>query len=195
MSLFGRLVGHVFYELWQHGREIEPHLARKDSSVLTRSTPGLERYFDKPPAALPRQNGFPVAIAMLMLLVAFAFNLLTLLRLFSALTPPLHALLFFAPAFLFLLSLLSASYLLARGYYAGIALFLSFWVALAIATVTQLLHALTTGKAGLFLLLVLVALWVCRSIFNGRGFALFTLYCRTQRMAKIAREVRLSGQA
>lgn len=95
MSLLSWLTGSVFYDLWQHGREIEPLIARKDERVLSRSTPELERHFDETAVEQPRQNGFPVAFVMLLLLVAFALNLLSLLRLLPGLTPPLHALAFF----------------------------------------------------------------------------------------------------
>lgn len=195
MSFSSWIAGHVFFDLLQHGREIEPAIARKDASLLTRSTPELERYFDKPPAELPRQNAFPVAIVMLLFLVAFALNLLTLLRMFSALTPPLHALLFFAPSLAMLLAMITASFLLARGYSAGIAGFFYLFTALMLATVVQLIfNLLIHGGAAVPLLLAFAALLACRRMLNGRGFVLFALYCRTQRIAKVAREVRLRSK-
>lgn len=195
MSFSSWLAGHVFCDLLQHGREIEPAIARKDASLLTHSTPELERYFDKPPAELPRQNAFPVAIVLLLFLVAFVLNLLTVLRLFSALTPPMHALLFFAPSLVMLLSIITASFFLARGYSVGIAGFYYLFTALMVLTVAQLVfNLLIHGGAAVPLLLAFAALLGCRRVLNGRGFVLFSLYCRTQRIVKVAREVRLRSR-
>ena len=192
MPFFNWLVGHLFCDLLLHGREIEPVIARKDASLLTHSTPELERYFDKTPAELPRQNAFPVAIAMLLFLVAFALNLLTLLRLLSPLTPAVHALLFFAPSLAMLLATVAASFLLARGFSAGLAGFGYLLSALLLATVGQLVYnLLITGGSTVPLLLAFAALLGCRRVLNGAGFVLFTLYCRTQRIAKVAREIRI----
>ncbi|GBE69339.1 hypothetical protein CSC04_2931 [Enterobacter roggenkampii] len=38
------------------------------------------------------------------------------------------------------------------------------------------------------------ALLLCRVVMNGSGFVLFTLYCRTQRLARLAREMRLKSR-
>lgn len=55
----------VFCDLLAHGREMEQVIARGDNSLLQHSTPELERWFDKPPSELPRQNGFPLAFVLL----------------------------------------------------------------------------------------------------------------------------------
>jgi hypothetical protein len=44
---------------------MEQVIARGDNSLLQHSTPELERWFDKPPSELPRQNGFPLAFVLL----------------------------------------------------------------------------------------------------------------------------------
>jgi hypothetical protein len=38
------------------------------------------------------------------------------------------------------------------------------------------------------------ALLLCRMVMNSSGFVLFTLYCRTQRLARLAREMRLKSR-
>jgi len=81
MQFLSWLVGRNIAELLQHGREIDQVIARQDKSILARSTTELERYFKQPSGALPRQNGFPVAIVLMLLLVAFTFNLLTFCKL------------------------------------------------------------------------------------------------------------------
>ncbi len=195
MSFFAWVAGPVFSELWQQGREIEPLIACKDAHLLTRSTPEMERYFDQSSADLPRQNGFPVATVMLLLLVAFALNLLTVLRLFPVLTAPLHALLFFAPGLVMLAATITCSFLLARGYSTGLAGFCCLFTGLLLATGGQLVvNLLIDGGSPLPLLVALAALLGVRKVFNGQGFVLFSLYCRTQRLAREVREIRMKSR-
>jgi hypothetical protein len=59
MRLTTLISGWFFCDLLAHGREMEQVIARGDNSLLQHSTPELERWFDKPPSELPRQNGFP----------------------------------------------------------------------------------------------------------------------------------------
>lgn len=195
MPLLSWLTGSVFYDLWQHGREIEPLIARKDERVLSRSTPELERHFDKTAVEQPRQNGFPVAFVMLLLLVAFALNLLTLLRLLPGLTPPLHALAFFAPALVVLATTISSMFMLARGFSAGLTGFAYLFSGLLLVTVAQLvINLLTGGGAAIPLLIALAALVGCRRLLNGEGFVVFALYCRTARLTRVARTLRLKSR-
>lgn len=97
MQFLSWLVGPNITEHLQQGREIDQVIARQDNSILARSTTELERYFKQPAESLPRQNGFPVAIVLMLLLVSFAFNLLTFLHALPPLSPQIHALSFLFP--------------------------------------------------------------------------------------------------
>lgn len=74
MPYLNIILGKPFYDLLQHGREIDRAIARRDASLLNHSTPELERYFSRPPGERPRQNPFPVAALFPLFLVAFAFK-------------------------------------------------------------------------------------------------------------------------
>lgn len=192
MQFLSWLVGRNIAELLQHGREIDHVIARQDESILARSTTELERYFKQPSELLPRQNGFPVAIVLMLLLVAFAFNLLTFLHALPPLSPQVHALSFFVPSIAIIGAILTASYLLARGYTIGVAGLVYLCAMLMISTVLLLVYSIVTGShSGLWLLLALVALAGARWILNGQAFILFSIYCRTQRFASVARQRRM----
>ena len=187
--------GRYFCDLLAHGREMDQLNARGDNSLVQHSTPELERHFDKTAVEQPRQNGFPVAFVMLLLLVAFALNLLSLLRLLPGLTPPLHALAFFAPALVVLATTLSSMFMLARGFSAGLAGFAYLFSGLLLVTVAQLvINLLTGGGAAIPLLIALAALVGCRRLLNGEGFVVFALYCRTARLTRVARTLRLKSR-
>ncbi|QPG25745.1 hypothetical protein IV493_10155 [Pantoea sp. SM3640] len=192
MQFLSWLIGRNLTELLQHGREIDQLIARQDNSVLARSTTELERYFKQPSESLPRQNGFPVALVLMLLLVAFAFNLLTFLHALPLLTPQIHALSFFVPSIVVLGAILTASYLLARGHTSGVQGLAYVWVVLLISTVLLLIYSVVTGSnSGLWLLLALAALVGARWLLNGQAFILFAIYCRTQRLAIVARQRRM----
>ncbi|WP_336748163.1 hypothetical protein [Pantoea vagans] len=192
MQFLSWLVGRNISELLQQGREIDQLIARQDNSVLARSTTELERYFKQPSESLPRQNGFPVALVLMLLLVAFAFNLLTFLHALPLLTPQIHALSFFVPSIVVLGAILTASYLLARGHTAGVQGLAYVWAVLLISTVLLLSHSvITDSHSGLWLLLALAALVGARWLLNGQAFILFAIYCRTQRLASVARQRRM----
>ena len=192
MQFLSWLVGRNFTELLQQGREIDQVIARQDDSIVARSTTELERYFKQPSESLPRQNGFPVALVLMLLLVAFAFNLLTFLHVLPPLTPQIHALSFFVPSIVVLGAILTASYLLARGHTAGVQGLAYVWAVLLISTVLLLSYSVVTGShLGLWLLLALAALVGARWLLNGQAFILFAIYCRTQRLASVARQRRM----
>ncbi|ADO09243.1 hypothetical protein Pvag_1050 [Pantoea vagans C9-1] len=192
MQFLSWLIGRNLTELLQHGREIDQLIARQDNSVLARSTTELERYFKQPSESLPRQNGFPVALVLMLLLVAFAFNLLTFLHALPLLTPQIHALSFFVPSIVVLGAILTASYLLARGHTSGVQGLAYVWAVLLISTVLLLIYSVVTGSnSGLWLLLALAALVGARWLLNGQAFILFAIYCRTQRLAIVARQRRM----
>ena len=44
------------------------------------------------------------------------------------------------------------------------------------------------------LLIALVALVGCRRLLNGEGFVVFALYCRTARLTRVARTLRLKSR-
>ena len=192
MQFLSCLIGRNLTELLQHGREIDQLIARQDNSVLARSTTELERYFKQPSESLLRQNGFPVALVLMLLLVAFAFNLLTFLHALPLLTPQIHALSFFVPSIVVLGAILTASYLLARGHTSGVQGLAYVWAVLLISTVLLLIYSVVTGShSGLWLLLALAALVGARWLLNGQAFILFAIYCRTQRLASVARRRRM----
>ncbi|MGK9173812.1 hypothetical protein KXR87_11360 [Yokenella regensburgei] len=188
--------GRFFCDLLAHGHEMEEVIARGDNSLLQHSTPGLERWFDKPPAELPRQNGFPLAFALLFLLVAFAGTLLTLMALLPKQSPSVRAFCFFVPAVLFIFSNLTATLLIARGRTSGLAWYGMVHRTLSVLSAALLLVTLLNGQThhAVIMLASLIALLACRTLFNGRGFILFVLYSRTQRIATLSREMRVKNQ-
>jgi len=192
MQFLSWLIGRNITELLQQGREIDQAISRQDDSILARSTSKLERYFKQPSEALPRQNGFPVAIVLMLLLVAFAFNLLTFLHTLPPLSPQMHALSFFVPSIVVIGAMLTASYLLARGHTAGVAGLAYVCAILLISTVLLLIYSVVTAShSGLWLILALAALVGARWVLNGKGFVLFAIYCRTQRLASVSRQRRM----
>lgn len=195
MRFLPLITGSVFYDLLQHGREIESAIARCDANLLNHSTPELEHYFSRPPSELPRQNPFPVATLFPLYLVAFAFNLLPFLHTLPGLSPPLHALSFFAPSLLVLVALIATSFFLARGFTAGLAGLLVLFLMVLLLTVLQGAQQLLAESGGKWTLAIaILALLGCRMVLNSRGFVLFTLYCRTQRLVALARKRRLKSQ-
>lgn len=197
MGLATLISGRFFCDLLAHGREMEQVIARGDSSLLQHSTPELERWFDKPPAELPRQNGFPLAFVLLFFLVAFACTLLTLMAMLPKQTPPVRAFIFFVPAILFIFSNLTATYLIARGKTSGLAWYGLVHGILSVLSAALLLITVLNGQThhAVIMLVSLLIMLACRKVFNGRGFILFVLYGRTQRIATLSRGMRLkSGQ-
>ncbi|MFZ5308666.1 hypothetical protein [Enterobacter asburiae] len=194
MKFLSLLTGRVFQDLLQHGKEIEEAIARRDTHLLDNSTPELERYFSRPLSELPRQNPYPVAVLLPLLLVAFALNLLPFLSALQGLSPLHHALSFFVPSLTMTGALIVISVLLARGKTSGLLSFMALFIILLIATLIQGLYLLFSHDGGLWpLVIASSALLLCRMVMNSRGFVLFTLYCRTQRLARLAREMRLKS--
>ncbi|MEI9700624.1 hypothetical protein V5036_05895 [Enterobacter cloacae] len=194
MRLWSLLTGRVFQDLLQHGKEIEEAIARRDTRVLNHSTPELEGYFSRPLSELPRQNPYPVAALLPLFLVAFALNLLPFLRALQGLSPLHHALSFFAPSLIMTGALIVISVLLARGVTSGLLGFMAVFIILLVITLVQVLHLLFSHSGNLWpLVTASFALILCRMVMNSSGFVLFTLYCRTQRLARVAREIRLKN--
>lgn len=128
----------------------------------------------------------------MLLPVAFAFNLLTFLHALPPLSPQIHALSFFVPSIVIIGAILTASYLLARSYTTGVAGLVYLCAMLMISTILLLAYSVfTASHSGLWLLLALVALASARWILNGQAFILFAIYCRTQRLASVARQRRM----
>ncbi|ARJ43615.1 hypothetical protein B1H58_17250 [Pantoea alhagi] len=194
MQLTHFLSGRYFSDLLQHGREVDITISRKDDSLLRHSTIDMERWFAKSSHEMPKQNGFPLALALLLFLLVFALDMLTMLAMVPSLPYPLHALLFFAPSILFILSNLTATYLIARGKTAGLLWYSGVYHSLALASLLLLFCALVTGDMQNCLLMVIALfLWFgCRYLFNSRAFIAFVLFCRTQRIAALARAMRLA---
>ncbi|EPF6607792.1 MULTISPECIES: hypothetical protein [Klebsiella] len=191
MSIVSPIVGPVFYDLLQHGRELDRAIARRDASLLNHSTPGLERYFSRPPGELPRQNPFPVAALFPLFLVAFAFNLLPFLQTLPPFSAPIRVASFFVPALVIIFFLLTSGVLLARGYTLGLKGFLALFLILSASTVVQALRAMVSAGESLWpLAFAALALLCCRLIFNRQGFVLFAIYCRSQRLALLAGTLR-----
>lgn len=191
MSIVSPIVGPVFYDLLQHGREIDRAIARRDASLLNHSTPGLERYFSRPPGELPRQNPFPVAALFPLFLVAFAFNLLPFLQTLPPFSAPIRVASFFVPALVIIFFLLPSGVLLARGYTLGLKGFLALFLILSASTVVQALRAMVSAGESLWpLAFAALALLCCRLIFNRQGFVLYAIYCRSQRLALLAGKLR-----
>ncbi|MFZ5293929.1 hypothetical protein ACS6K7_03630 [Enterobacter chuandaensis] len=194
MSFLSVLTGRVFQDLLLHGKEIEEAVARRESRLLNHSTPELERYFSRPLSELPRQNPYPVAALLPLFLVAFALNLLPFLHALPGLSPLQHALSFFIPSLTMTGVLIAISVLLARGKMSGLLGFMALFIILLITTLVQALHILLSHDGSLWpLVIAFFALLLCRMVMNSRGFVLFTLYCRTQRLARLAREMRLKS--
>ncbi|MBE8905650.1 hypothetical protein [Enterobacter asburiae] len=195
MSFVSLLTGRVFQDLLQHGKEIEEAIAHRDIRLLNHSTPELERFFSRPLSELPRQNPYPVAVLLPLFLVAFALNLLPFLSALQGLSPLHHALSFFVPSLTMTGALIVISVLLARGKTSGLLGFRALFIILLVTTLVQVLHILLSHDGGLWpLVIASFALLLCRVVMNSSGFVLFTLYCRTQRLARLAREMRLKSR-
>lgn len=195
MSFVSLLTGRVFQDLLQHGKEIEEAIAHRDIRLLNHYTPELERYFSRPLSELPRQNPYPVAVLLPLFLVAFALNLLPFLSALQGLSPLHHALSFFVPSLTMTGALIVISVLLARGKTSGLLGFRALFIILLITTLVQVLHFLLSHDGGLWpLVIASFALLLCRVVMNSSSFVLFTLYCRTQRLARLAREMRLKSR-
>ncbi|HDS4947778.1 hypothetical protein B9037_000830 [Klebsiella aerogenes] len=191
MSIVSPIVGPVFYDLLQHGREIDRAIARRDASLLNHSTPGLERYFSRPPGEIPRQNPFPVAALFPLFLVAFAFNLLPFLQTLPPFSAPIRVVSFFVPALMVVIVLLTSGVLLARGYTLGLKGFLALFLILSASSAAQVLRAMVSAGESLWpLAFAALALLCCRLIFNRQGFVLFAIYCRSQRLALLSGKLR-----
>lgn len=174
MRFLDFLVGRVFQDLLQHGKE--------------------ERFLSRPLSELPRQNPYPVAALLPLFLVAFALNLLPFLSTLHGLSPLQHALSFFVPSLFMTGALIVISVLLARGVTSGLLGFMAVFILLLIVTFVQALLLLFSHDGSLWpLVIASFALILCRRVMNSSGFALFTLYCRTQRLASVAREIRLKS--
>jgi hypothetical protein len=175
MSFLALLVGRGFQDLLQHCKE--------------------GRYFSRPLSELPRQNPYPVAALLPLFLVAFALNLLPFLSTLQGLTPLHHALSFFVPSLIMTGALIVISVLLARGATSGLLGFMAVFIILLVMTVVQALHLLFSHDGSFWpLVIASFALLLCRVVMNSSGFVLFTLYCRTQRLARLAREIRLNSR-
>ncbi|HCM9128308.1 TPA: hypothetical protein R4104_000934 [Enterobacter asburiae] len=195
MSFVSLLTGRVFQDLLQHGKEIEEAIAHRDTRLFNHSTPELERYFSRPLSELPRQNPYPVAVLLPLFLVAFALNLLPFLSALQGVSPLHHALSFFVPSLTMTGALIVISVLLAQGKTSGLLSLMALFIILLIATLIQGLYLLFSHDGGLWpLVIASSALLLCRMVMNSRGFVLFTLYCRTQRLARLAREMRLKSR-
>ena len=195
MKFLSLLTGRVFQDLLQHGKDIEEAIARRDTRLLDNSTPELERYFSRPLSELPRQNPYPVAMLLPLFLVAFALNLLPFLSTLQGLSPLHHALSFFVPSLTMTGALIVISVLLARGKTSGLLGFRALLIILLITTLVQVLHVMLSHDGSLWPhVIASFALLLCRVVMNGSGFVLFTLYCRTQRLARLAREMRLKSR-
>ncbi|MGX4985127.1 hypothetical protein ACUYGD_11740 [Enterobacter roggenkampii] len=195
MKFLSLLTGRVFQDLLQHGKDIEEAIARRDTRLLDNSTPELERYFSRPLSELPRQNPYPVAMLLPLFLVAFALNLLPFLSTLQGLSPLHHALSFFLPSLTMTGALIVTSVLLARGSTSGLSGFMALFIILLITTLVQVLHVMLSHDGSLWPhVIASFALLLCRVVMNGSGFVLFTLYCRTQRLARLAREMRLKSR-
>ena len=197
MSFVSLLTGRVFQDLLQHGKEIEETIAHRDIRIrlLNHSTPELERYFSRPLSELPRQNPYPVELLLPLFLVAFALNLLPFLSALQGLSPLHHALSFFVPSLTMTGALIVISVLLARGKTSGLLGFRALLIILLITTLVQVLHVMLSHDGSLWPhVIASFALLLCRVVMNGSGFVLFTLYCRTQRLARLAREMRLKSR-
>jgi hypothetical protein len=125
--------------------------------------------------------------------VAFALNLLPFLSALQGLSPLHHALSFFVPSLTMTGALIVIS-VLARGKTSGLLGFMALFIILLITTLVQVLHVMLSHDGALATGLASSALLLCRVVMNSRGFVLFTLYCRTQRLARLAREMRLKSR-
>lgn len=187
MPLLIGLVGQAFYLLLQHGREIELLLKRDELHTQAQSTRDLEQVLGEKIIALPRRNGFSVAGAMMLLLMAFALNLLTLLAYIPTVSPPVHALSFFVPSLMMLIVIIGGARQVVRGFSSGISGGFYLFIILLAATVGQLVcHYVFLSSPVWPLWAAFAALAGCRILFNCQHFTLSVLYCRMQRCARHA---------
>lgn len=72
---------------------------------------------------------------------------------------------------------------------------MALFIILLITTLVQVLHVMLSHDGSLWPhVIASFALLLCRVVMNGSGFVLFTLYCRTQRLARLAQEMRLKSR-
>ncbi|MGX5149558.1 hypothetical protein ACWKYK_29895, partial [Enterobacter hormaechei] len=73
--------------------------------------------------------------------------------------------------------------------------FLALFIILLTLTVLQWLHYLTISDGSSWqLIIATIALVISRMVLNSRGFVQFTLYCRSKRLATLARIMRLTKE-
>ncbi|MDQ8598532.1 hypothetical protein, partial [Klebsiella aerogenes] len=124
-------------------------------------------------------------------LASFPFNLLPFLQPLPPFSAPIRVASFFVPALVVVIFLLTSGVLLARGYTLGLKGFLALFLLLSASTAAQALRAMVSAGESLWpLAFAALALLCCRLIFNRRGFVLFTIYCRSQRLALLAGKLR-----
>ncbi|HHG8770967.1 TPA: hypothetical protein ACPYU1_000262 [Raoultella planticola] len=88
-------------------------------------------------------------------------------------------------------AVLACSLLMARGFTAGLAGLRYLFIVLLVITIAQLLVKLLPGGGSWWpLAIALLALPGSRIVLNGQAFVLFAIYCRTQRIAALARQIR-----
>ena len=147
------------------------------------------------PQRASASKSLPGSYAVTSVLVAFALNLLPFLSTLQGLSPLHHALSFFLPSLTMTGALIVTSVLLARGKTSGLSGFMALFIILLITTLVQVLHVMLSHDGSLWPhVIASFALLLCRVVMNGSGFVLFTLYCRTQRLARLAREMRLKSR-
>ncbi|MEZ7297165.1 hypothetical protein [Enterobacter cloacae] len=113
----------------------------------------------------------------------------------QGLSPLQHALSFFVPSLIMTGALIVISVLLARGMTSGLLGVMAVFIILLVVTLAQGLHLLFSHDGSLWpLVIASFALILCRGVMNSSGFVLFTLFCRTQRLASVAREIRLKSR-
>ncbi|PWC19445.1 hypothetical protein [Brenneria corticis] len=199
MKIIAFLCGTAFSELIEHGREIDAAIDEGKETLLSHLTIKMERYFAKAPAQLPRQNPFALSFLTMLLVVSCAINFSFLVSQLVDMGPFEDFISFAIPMMVFGVSILTASYLVARGKNRGLLIYKGLYLFVAFIWLFHILYlsgeAIFDGQLSLstfvFAFIVLGCLIISRWLMNSRAFFIFALYCRTKRLAHAAKQVRM----
>ncbi|MFE8101160.1 hypothetical protein RBA71_06615 [Brenneria goodwinii] len=189
------IVGSTFQDLIAHGKEIDTAIRQGGDTLTERSTRGMEDYFDKPFYEQAIPHPFAAGGVYLILLIAFSVNMVFTLYLFH-LVPAVFISIYFGAMSIFLIILLSAARLTARGLVQGLVVFnylfiTVFFMLIATSGYTVFVEGLHDTKKMVFFIGEFAVLWYGRWLMNSHAFLIFALYCRTKRLAHASKQVRM----
>ncbi|QTF10554.1 hypothetical protein HC231_23490 [Brenneria izadpanahii] len=199
MKIIAFLCGTAFSELIEHGRKTDAAIDEGKKALLSHSTLKMERYIAEVPAQLPRQNIFALSLLTMLLVVSCAINFSFLVSQLVDMGPFEDFISFAIPMMVFGISILTASYLVARGKNRGLLIYKGLYLFVTFIWLFHILYlsgeAIFDGQLPLstfvFAFIVLGSLIISRWLMNSQAFLIFALYCRTKRLAHASKQVRM----